>query len=46
MANPIKKRNREELETEPDAWDRFTKAVKKMKRPATKKSAPKKRKDA
>ena len=30
MAKPPKKLKPEEIETEPDGWDRFTKAVKRM----------------
>ncbi len=43
MAKPPKKPKPEEIETKPDGWDRFTKAVKRMAPPKPRKARPAKR---
>lgn len=44
MAGRLKKPKPEEIETEPDGWDRFTKAVKLMAPPRPKRAKTKPRK--
>ena len=41
MAKPSKKPKLEDIETKPDGWDRFAKAVKRMAPPKPKRPKPK-----